>query len=68
MTDNESVVIKIVTDNMSQEFKFLIYCVLWSICTLNVWIYVKILQNIKGLCAKPQTDIDRYRALFEHQE
>lgn len=48
-TENSDIRIKILTDSMAPEFRFLLYSLLWSIFTLNIFIYVKILSTLKSI-------------------
>ena len=56
MSEKTDVTIKILTDEMAQEIKFLLYAVLWTFCTLNIWIYVKILKVTKEVFAKKRNN------------
>lgn len=52
MNENTDVTIKILTDNMPLEFKFLLYSFVWTLTTFNILIYVHILKNLKEMYFK----------------
>lgn len=52
MNDTSDVTIKLVTQDLPPEFKLFLYTLLWTICTFNMWLYVKILNEFKNLLNK----------------
>jgi len=49
MSESSDITIKILTEGLPQELKFFLYTLLWTISSINLWIYVKILNNTKDL-------------------
>jgi hypothetical protein len=52
MSENSDVTIKIITEDLPTEFKLLLYSIIWSIFTVNIWIYISTLKTIKQLFNK----------------
>jgi len=68
MSEKTDITIKILTEDMPNEFKYLLYGILWSICTLNFWIYIKVLQNMKELFSNKKKNYDNYTLVEEINE
>lgn len=52
MNENNDVTIKIVTENMPIEFKFLLYSFIWTLTTFNIFVYVHVLKNLKEIYSR----------------
>lgn len=65
MNENTDVTIKILTEDMPQEFKYILYALLWTVSTLNFWMYIKIMKNIKELFSKRKKNYDNYNLIVE---
>ena len=67
--ENSDITIKILTDSMPVEFRFLMYSLLWSIFTLNMFVYVKMLNTLKNIfVSKPQKNNDNFEEMLLAQD
>jgi len=61
--ENTDVTIKVVTEGMAIEVKLLIYSFLCTVGTINMWLYTKILKNIKDLYKTKKRHSNSYEEL-----